>query len=107
MKALALAASGLLLMAPCERPPERFQGESVPAVVYFADPMTVHIVCAEASGQSGVGYQILACTRQDKSIMLLPDPCLFEGEYAALVCHERSHLMRADGSPGWPGDHPA
>lgn len=99
MKAL-LAASGLLLMPPCERPPVEYQGESVPALVLFAHPAVVNEVC---QGSNGIkpGQIALACTVPSTSAMLLPDPCLFSDGYAQLVCHERAHLRRADGSPGW------
>lgn len=101
MKAM-LAASGLLAMLPCERPPVEYQGESVPAVVLFAHPSVVDAVCKEVGGfKDGPGTVILACTNQQASVMLLPDPCLYEDGYAKLMCHEKAHLRRADGSPGW------
>jgi hypothetical protein len=99
MKAL-LAASALLVMPPCERPPVEFQGPSVPAVVLFADPETVDAVCREVGGAQAA-TRILACTNAAAGVMLLPDPCLFDDRYARLACHERAHLDRADGSQGW------
>lgn len=99
MKAL-IAASGLLLMPVCERPPVEYQGESVPAVVLFAHPAVVNRVCQGSNGLEA-GQIALACTASPTGVMLLPDPCLFADGYAQLVCHERAHLDRADGSPGW------
>jgi hypothetical protein len=101
MKAAALAASGLLLMAPCERPPVQYQGESVPAVILFAEPGLVDAVCREAASLKGAPGRILACTNPNTSVMLLPDPCLYADGYAELLCHERAHLKRPDGSIGW------
>lgn len=99
MKAL-IAASGLMLMPPCERPPVEYQGDSVPAVVMFAHPGVVHEVCSRHSTLRP-GYIALACTNPANGRMLLPDPCLFDDGYGRLVCHEKAHLNRPDGSPGW------
>lgn len=102
MKPAVLAISGLLVMPPCERPPVEYQGESVPARVIFAHPALVDAVCKSAGGIDPASPRlILACTNQNTSTILLPDPCLFEGGYSALLCHEVAHLNRADGSPGW------
>ena len=96
-----IAASGLLIMQPCERPPIEHQGPTPPAVIIFADPLTVDTVCREAANLKADPRQILACTNAERRVMLMPDPCLYEGAYPALLCHERSHLPRLDGSPGW------
>lgn len=102
MKAAALSVAGLLFVQPCERPPVEYQGESVPARVFFAPPEIVDAVCREAvPGMKGDPRQILACTNSSNSTMLLPDPCLYDDGFAKLVCHERAHLRRADGSSGW------
>lgn len=102
MKVIALASSGLLTMLPCERPPVEYQGESVPAVVVFAHPSVVNAVCKSAVGIPQDSPRIiLACTNPMNSTILLPDPCLFADNYAQLVCHERAHLRRVNGSPGW------
>lgn len=102
MKAALLLQSGLLLtMQPCERPPVEYQGESVPARVIFASPEAVDAVCRGAAGIPHLFGQVLACTNQGNSTVLLPDPCLYDDGYAKLVCHERAHLRRKDGSPGW------
>lgn len=101
MKAI-LAASGLLFMQPCERPPIQYQGESVPAVILFAPPDVVDAVCrSSVSVGTADGRRILACTNPSNSVVLMPDPCLYVGAYAELMCHERAHLNRADGSRGW------
>jgi len=100
MKAL-IAAAGLLLMPPCERPPVEYQGESVPAVVMFAHPDAVDAVCRQLVPNPDPTRRILACTNPGTSAMLLPDPCLFDDNTARLICHERAHLRRADGKPGW------
>lgn len=100
MKAL-IAAAGLLVMPPCERPPVEYQGESAPARVIFAPPEVVDRVCKTAGSLRDETRWILACTNQANNTILMPDPCLFEGTYSALLCHEKSHLDRADGSPGW------
>lgn len=97
---LKQAVIGLLTMGVCETPPLEFQGESVPAVIVFAHPDLVHEVCAAAGGVSP-SQRILACTNTRSRVMLMPDPCLYDDGYSALLCHERSHLPRADGSPGW------
>lgn len=99
MKALA-AVLPLLVMPLCERPPVEFQGPSEPAVVIFAHPDVVNGVC-HAAGNDLSPYRILACTNSTSGVMLLPDPCLFDDRYAQLVCHERAHLNREDGSRGW------
>lgn len=102
MKAAMLLQSGLLLtMQPCERPPVEYQGESVPARVIFADPRAVDAVCRSVVPNADPNRQILACTNAANSTILLPDPCLYEDGFGRLVCHERSHLKRADGSKGW------
>lgn len=100
MKAALLLQSSLLFMQPCERPPVEFQGESVPARVIFAPPEIVEAICRAAGNQSDP-RQILACTNTANNTILLPDPCLYADGYARLVCHERAHLGRADGSKGW------
>lgn len=100
MKAAVLLQSvGLLIMQPCERPPLQYQGHSVPARIMFAPPEIVDAVCRQ--NVPTPHFQILACTNPANSTILMPDPCLYEGEYSALLCHERSHLRRADGSQGW------
>ena len=102
MKAAALSLTGLLFMQPCERPPVQYQGESVPALVMFADPVVVDAVCRQAvPNMKDDPRQILACTNPANSTMLLPDPCLYADGYAMLACHERAHLNRRDGSRGW------
>lgn len=102
MKLVALAASGLLTMLPAERPPVQYQGESVDARVIFAHPAMVDAVCKRAGGIPVDSPRlILACTNTLNNTILLPDPCLYADGYAQLVCHERSHLRRADGSRGW------
>lgn len=102
MKVVALSITGLLTMLPCERPPVQYQGESVPARVHFAHPSVVKAVCKEVAGIPQDSPRIiLACTNPNTSTILLPDPCLFDDAYSALVCHERAHLRRADGSRGW------
>lgn len=99
MKAV-LGALPLLLMPECERPPVEFQGPSTPAVVIFAHPDTVNAVCRAAGGYDGPA-RILACTNAATGVMLFPDPCLFDDPTARLMCHERAHLDREDGSQGW------
>lgn len=102
MKAIALAVSGLLTVLPCERPPLQYQGESVPARVIFAPPEVVDAVCKSAAGIPPDSPRlILACTNSGNSTILMPDPCLYVGTYPALLCHEKAHLRRADGSEGW------
>jgi len=98
--ALLLQSASLLVMQPCERPPVQYQGDSVPARILFAPPEVVDAVCRRA-GNASSPYQILACTNVANSTILMPDPCLYDDNYARLACHERSHLMRKDGSPGW------
>lgn len=101
MKAAALLQSvSLLVMLPCERPPVEYQGESVPARIIFAPPEVVDAVCRRA-GNSTTPYQILACTNVATNTILFPDPCLYDDNTAALLCHEKAHTRRADGSPGW------
>lgn len=98
--ALLLQSAGLLFMQPCERPPIQYQGDSVPARILFAPPEVVDAVCRRV-GASDTPYQILACTNVATSTILMPDPCLYDDGYARLACHERAHLRRANGSPGW------
>lgn len=100
MKAI-FASAGLLLVPPCERPPLEYQGPSVPAVVMFADPEMVDAVCRRLVPGADPKRTILACTNSATGAMLLPDPCLYDDGFARLACHERSHLRREDGSPGW------
>lgn len=101
MKAAALSITGLIFMQPCERPPVQYQGESVTARVMFAAPEVVDAVCRGLVPNADPNRQILACTNPGNSTMLLPDPCLYADGMALLLCHERAHLRRADGSPGW------
>lgn len=101
MKAALLLQSGFLLtMQPCERPPAQYQGESVPARIIFAPPEVVDAVCRRA-GASTSPYQILACTNTATNTILFPDPCLYADNTAALLCHEKAHTRRANGSEGW------
>lgn len=97
---ILLAAGTLLILAPCERPPVEFQGPSAPATVFFAAPEVVDTTCRGRARIDGEP-RILACTLPRRGMILLPDPCLYRDRYAQLVCHERAHLDRADGSPGW------
>ena len=91
MKAM-IAASGLLFMQPCERPPVAFQADPPPAVVIFAHPDVVDTICREASGPIDPTRQILACTNVGDRVILMPNPCLYQDGYAQLMCHEASHL---------------
>lgn len=99
--ALLLQSASLLVMQPCERPPVEYQGESVPARVIFADPVAVDAVCRGAAGIRHPFGQVLACTNPANSTILMPDPWLYDDGYGKLLCHERSHLRRANGSKGW------
>lgn len=93
MKATALSITGLLFMQPCERPPIEYQGDTRPAVIFFAGPAEVDAVCREAvPNMKADPRQILACTNASNRVMLMPDPCLYEDAYAKLLCHEKAHL---------------
>lgn len=82
MKAALLLQSGLLFVLPCERPPLEYQGESVPAVVYFAPPQVVDAICKRVAGIPPDSPRIiLACANSANNTILLPG--------------------RADGSKGW------
>lgn len=87
-----IAASGLLVMQPCERPPVEYQGPTPPAIILFADPATVDSVCREAVRLKADPRQILACTNAERRVILMPDPCLYDDSYAKLLCHERAHI---------------
>lgn len=95
----ALAAPSAPLV---ERPPAEFlTAPDAPVVIMFADPVTVDAVCRRASTPVPEGYVILACTRDDIRVQLMPDPCLFPDEfYASLQCHENAHLSR-NNLTGW------
>lgn len=101
MKAALFSLTGLMFMSPCERPPIEYQGDSVPARVIFADPAVVDAVCRQAVPNADPTRQILACTNSANSTILFPDPCLYDDNTAALLCHERAHLRRANGKAGW------
>lgn len=83
-----------------EKPPVQFQlAPDAPAVVLYADPVTVDAVCRRLADKVPEGAIILACTVPSNRRQLMPDPCLFPDEYfASLQCHENAHLPRRDGT---------
>ena len=84
-----------------DRPPARFLRDGAVAVVGFADPDTVHELCAQGEPLPA-GTRILACVmrRPDgAALMFLPNPCRHEGFYAELACHEMGHVN------GWGPEH--
>lgn len=91
-----VAASGLLLVSPCERPPIQYQGPTPPAVILFAAPATVDAVCREAANLKADPRRILACTNAERRVILMPDPCLYDDGYAKLMCHERAPIAGWD-----------
>lgn len=96
--ALALFGPSAALV---DRPPDAYLvAPDAPVTILFTDPRTVHEVCSAAAG-TPEGFVVMACTRDDLRIQLMPDPCLFPDEfYASLQCHENAHLSRT-GLPGW------
>lgn len=91
----ALAVSLLLTLASClsvPRPPERYQ-ESRSAVVDFMGEGEAYAYCT-----STIGTPAIACANGYR--IWIDNPCLHQGPYAALLCHELGHVN------GWPGDHP-
>lgn len=82
-------------------PPEFWDPPDAPFALIFGTPEQVDEVCAGNTPRWLRGYVVLACTRDDRRIVLMPNPCLYQHEYyAKLLCHEQAHLTRRD-RPGW------
>lgn len=83
------------------RPPVRFLGDGAVGVVGFADEGSVNQVCLDGE-KPKPDTVILACVfrREDgTAVMILPNPCRYEGYYAELACHEMGHVN------GWGPEH--
>lgn len=70
------------------RPPERFTGD-VEFVLKASNMEAVTAAC-------GRGY--IGCM-SETGVLTLPNPCLFNDDYAKLVCHEMGHIN------GWAHGH--
>lgn len=81
-------------------PPEYWDAPDAPFVVIFGAPEEVDAVCAGPRHLLRP-YVVLACTRDDLDLVIMPNPCLYQHEYyAKLLCHEQAHLTRRD-RKGW------
>ena len=81
------------------RPPARFLKDGAVALIGLADEATVHRLCG---GEADGSPRVLACVvrRPDgAAVMLMPNPCRYEGYYAELACHEQGHVN------GWGPEH--
>ena len=69
-------------------PPARFQGEAS-AYVHF-----VHDVAATCPIKAPAGYTLKGCHQKlgKQSILILPNPCAYPGEFARIACHEIGHV---------------
>lgn len=91
----ALAAVGLAALTACssvQLPPEAYRG-SRPVLVDFMGDGEAFTYCTNAAGTPAI-----ACANRFR--IWIENPCLYQGAYAALLCHELGHVN------GWPGDHP-
>lgn len=83
-----------------ESAPPAHWGAPGPFAIAFGSPADVDAYCRR-SAPVAPGYVILACTRDDRRQVVMPNPCLYQHEYyAKLMCHEQAHLSRP-GLPGW------
>ena len=86
-----LAASAVSSAAP----PVQYQGDAS-AYVHF-----VRDVAATCPIKAPAGYTLKGCHQRlgGQSILILPHPCAYPGEFARIVCHEIGHTN------GWSGMH--
>ena len=83
-------------------PPE-YWGDPGVFNISFGTPATVDARCT-GPGLGPRNYIVLACTRDDRRHVVMPNPCLYQHEYyAKLLCHEQGHLSRP-GLGGWRHD---
>ena len=67
--------------------------QNVRVMVQFENPENVNSLCL----MLGVPYRAGACA--NSQVIIAPNPCLYRGEYAEMMCHELRHVN------GWPADH--
>lgn len=83
-----------------EAPPIAHWGSPGAFIIAFGMPAEVDAFC-RSGAPVPPGYVVLACTRDDRRQVVMPNPCLYQHEYyARLMCHEQAHLSRP-GVPGW------
>lgn len=96
MQALPSAPSPMAV----EQAPPTHWGAPGAFIIAFADPVEVDAYC-RSSAYVPPGFIVLACTRDDRRQVVMPNPCLYQHEYyAKLLCHEQAHLTRP-GLSGW------
>lgn len=99
-----LAAIALATMAPNSTlwsdgiPPERFHRQVAVARVIFVPKNRIAATCHV---QAPAGLGVVACSRPEKNLIIMPDPCPAADTdyYARIACHELGHLA------GWPTTH--
>jgi len=80
--------------------PPQYWGDPGAFLIAFGSPAEVDAYCTGGS-RAPRNYVVLACTRDDRRQVVMPNPCLYQHEYfAKLMCHEQGHLSRP-GLPGW------
>jgi hypothetical protein len=96
IKKFVLTTLALFLMGlqPVPLPPNEYRGDKT-AIIQFGPVITL---CGHLAGE---GEIVLACASEKGQVMVVPNPCLAEGDYARLLCHELGHLN------GWSGGHPS
>lgn len=71
-----------------QRAPQAYRGD-VRIVVQFTSARNVQNLCGMIT--RGRLTNVEACANDQ--VMILPDPCLYPGRYAEIVCHEVGHSL--------------
>jgi hypothetical protein len=75
-------------VASAQRAPQMYRGP-VQITVQFTNAQNVESLCGMIT--NGRLHNVEACANE--RIMILPDPCIYPGRYAEIVCHERGHVL--------------
>lgn len=76
-------------------PPPRYRRDTW-AHVLFVAPKRITTFCDDVPNPPG--WETEAC--QEGFTVWMPNPCLFDEEYARILCHEIGHVN------GWSNNHP-
>lgn len=83
-----------------ETAPPQYWGSPGAFMLAFGTPAEVDAYCTGGDPRPR-NFIVLACTRDDRRQVVMPNPCLYQHEYyAKLLCHEQGHLSRP-GLAGW------
>lgn len=107
MKSLALLAAAPMLSSATPLAHGPIYAGMPPESYWMADTAALTFYVNDVAGACEItapeGFVLMGCTRHfdGVAVIVLPNPCLFEGEvYARIACHERAHAL------SWPGNHP-